>query len=428
MIVLCAPRRWAILGVFVSVCYITQGQTLNVGGFNFFAQRIVLLAGFIRIMARGELKSLKSNKMDWALLAYVILSTITVGIRTGVWKETVGTAYNILLTYFVFRSLITSWEDLQELLPKLAILIVPLALCMVYESRTGINVFNAMGGQGAEWSREGRFRCIGSFRGPHTAGIFGATLVPLFAYMYFRPDRRDQRGIAIIGLIAATAITYASNSSGPLMAYLCGLVGLAFWPLRKDMKRVRWGILVTFIAYALLSKAPVWYIFSKISDITGGDGWSRSYLMDQCFNHMSRWWLLGTDNTGDWASTQMPWGGADLCNIFVSCAAEAGMGGLILMILLMVWGFQYLGWALQKARETQPQSEGLFWTLGCVLFAHINALLEVTYFDQLFVVWWGVLAIISSISSNLLEQAPSIQPAEEVDSLVPVEAFPQPGG
>jgi hypothetical protein len=363
-------------------------------------------------LKRGELKKLKLNKIDWALLAYAIFTAVVEGIRLGVWQEQVGVAYNVLLSYFVFRCLITSWEDVLELLPKLAILIVPLALCMIYESLTGTNVFSAMmGGQGEAWMRDERYRCIGAFRGPHTAGIFGATLIPLFVCLFLR---RDQRRVAVAGLIAATAITYTSNSSGPLMAYLSGLVGLAFWPLRKDMRKVRWGIVVALVGLALVMKAPIWYLLSKVSDVTGGDGWSRSYLMEQCYKHFSDWWFMGTDNTGDWAATQMQWGGADLCNLYVSSAAGAGLGGLILIILLLVRCFSYLGLALESARDSLPQSERLLWCCGCILFAHVCTLFSVTYFDQLFVVWWGFLAMISSVTADLLERAATNEPEKIV--------------
>jgi hypothetical protein len=399
--VLFLPRRLAALGVFAAVCYITQGQGITVGGFHFFAQRIVLLAGFIRILTRGELRTLKLNKIDLALLAFAIFTSVVPGIRLGVWQEQIGNIYNILLSYFVFRCLITNWEDIQELLPKLAILIIPLALCMIYESRTGTNVFNGMGGQPTEWLRDGRYRCIGSFRGPHSAGILGATLMPLYVCLFFG---HVQRRAAIAGLIAATAITYTANSSGPLMAYLSGLVGLAFWPLRKDMRRVRWAIVVAVLGLAIFMNAPIWYILAKVSDIAGGDGWYRSYLMEQCCKHFSDWWLLGTDNTANWAATGMPWGGADLCNLYVSCAAGAGLGGLILIILLLVRCFSYLGLALKTARDILPESEGLLWCCGCVLFAHVCTLFSVTYYDQIIVVWWGLLAMISSVTSSILAQ------------------------
>src|ERR1039458_9789185 len=93
IMVIFAPRRYAVLAVFVSVCYITQGQEVIVGGFHFFAQRIVLLAGFVRIMTRRELRSLKLNKIDWALLAFAVVSTVVPIIRLGVWQEQVGGAY-----------------------------------------------------------------------------------------------------------------------------------------------------------------------------------------------------------------------------------------------------------------------------------------------------------------------------------------------
>ena len=405
MIVITAERRIAVLGVFVSVCYITQHQEVIVSGFHFFAQRIILLAGFIRILARRELQKVVLNKMDWVLLVYTLFTAVVVGVRVGVWQEQAGSLYNILLSYFLFRSLVPTWEDVQALLPKLAILIIPFAMCMVYESLTGTNVFLGMGGQGTSWMREGRYRCIGSFRGPHTAGIFGASLVPLFISTYFD---HTQRRVAAVGLVAAVAIIYTANSSGPLMCLLSGLVGLAFWPLRKSMKQVRWGIVASLVGLGLVMNAPIWYIVAKVSEITGGDGWYRSYLMEQCFNHISDWWLLGTDNTGAWGATQMPWGGADLCNLYVSCAAGAGLGGLFLLILFLTRCFSYLGFSLKTARNIEPKAERLLWCLGCVLFAHVCTLFSVTYWDQLFVTWWGFLAMISSVTTDLLARNKSL--------------------
>ena len=100
----------------------------------------------------------------------------------------------------------------------------------------------------------------------------------------------------------------------------------------------------------------------------------------------------------------MSWGGADLCNVYVSCAAGAGLAGLVLFILLLVRCFSYLGLALKAARDSLPQSEGLVWCCGSILFAHVCALFSNTYFDQLFVIWWGFLAMISSATSSILAQ------------------------
>jgi hypothetical protein len=135
--------------------------------------------------------------------------------------------------------------------------------------------------------------------------------------------------------------------------------------------------------------------------------------MEQCYKHFSDWWLMGTDNTGDWGTTQLLPGTADMCNLYVSCAAGAGLAGLILIILLLVRCFSYLGLALKTARESFPESERLLWCCGCVLFAHVCALLSVAYWDQFFVVWWGFLAMISSATSSILAQPAPPELAED---------------
>jgi hypothetical protein len=418
-VVFLAPRRVAALAVFAAVCYLGLNQRITVAGFNFTAARVVLLAGFLRTLARGELRKLKLTNIDRPLLAFAIFSALMEGLRLGVWQERVGIAYNVLLSYFVFRCLITSLEEMWALLPKIALLIIPLAVCMVVESSTGKNLFSVIGAADQQNTREGRLRCVGSFRGPHTAGIFGATLMPMFAALFCAGR---QRRVAVAGLVAATAITYTSNSSGPLMAYASGLVGFLFWPLRRDMKRVRWGILATLAGLALVMKAPIWYLIAKISALTGGDGWHRSYLMAQCFKHFFDWWLVGTSDTSDWAVDLMPWGGADITNMYVACAASAGLGSLVLFVLILVRCFGNLGRALKAAREMLPESEGLLWCCGTVLFAHVVTFFSVTYWDQLHVVWWGLLAMISSVTSDILKPAPATEVANEILEPVPSEA------
>jgi hypothetical protein len=416
------PRRGAALGLFAAVCYITQGQMIDVGGFHFTSVRFVLLAGFIRVVAKGELRSSPLNMIDKVLILFALVTMIVSSVRMGVWQEQVGNAYNLLLSYFVLRGLVADWEEAQELFAGLAVLIVPLALCMILESLTGKNVFDFMGGHDDESMREGRYRCIGSFRGPHTSGTFGATLMPMFVGLYFMSVR--QRPVAVAGFIAATIMTYTANASGPLMAFLSCMLGLAFWPVRTNMKRVRQGLVVMLVLLGFTMKAPIWYIMAKISSITGGDGWYRSYLMEQCWNHMSDWWLMGTSDTSTWAVTLMSWGGADLCNLYVSCAANAGLASLILIILLLVLCFRYLGLALAVARDSAPEAEMLLWCLGAALFAHVVTLFSVTYFDQMHVAWWGLLAIISSISSDLIKRAPAQAWTEDL----PEAEFDETGG
>jgi hypothetical protein len=399
-VVLFARCRIAALGVFAAVCYITQSQQVAIAGFNFTAIRIILATGLVRLLVRGELRKRKLNSIDWAVLAYALINVLLPALRTSrseMFIYQTGIAYDTLLSYFVLRGLVNSWEDTRNLIYNLAFLIMPLVLFMVLESLTGRSVFSVMGDHVSPSLREGRYRCVGSFRGPHTAGTFAAALVPLFVGLFM--VNRQRWAAAAAGIVAATVMTYTSNSSGPLMAYVSGLVALVFWQKRKDMRTVRRGLAAILIALAIVMKAPIWYLIAKISSLTGGDGWHRAFLMDQCYQHFFDWWLMGTDDTSKWAVTMMSWGGADITNQYVSCAANAGLASLILFIIILVRCFRNLGLALIVARQTNSGAEPLFWCLGCALFAHVVTIFSVTYWDQMYVAWWGLLAIISSVTA-----------------------------
>ncbi|MFO1487502.1 MAG: hypothetical protein U1F65_03395 [Verrucomicrobiota bacterium] len=417
-------RRGAALGMLIAVCYITQGQQINVAGFHFTAIRIALLTGIVRCVTRGEFRAVQFTPMDKALIGYALsmLTIYTLRERSSdAFVYMLGCSYDIVLSYFVFRSLITSWDDANEFFKGAALLIAPLAVLMTLESMTGANVFRVMGGQGWEEAvfREGRARAVASFRGPHTAGIFGATLFPIFAGMWLSVSTR---AVATIGLIATVMITFATNSSGPLLAFLSGIVALAFWPMREQMQLVRRGIVVSLVTMHLMMKAPVWYIFSKMSDITGGDGWTRSFVLDRAIYNFKGWALLGTSYTGRWLDPDST-GQLDLTDSYVAIAASGGLLGLTFYILIMVRGFRFLGQAMQVTRERMAQTDSLLWGLGATLFAHVVGLFSVSYFDQMHVPWWGFLAIVSSVTAQVIEEAPA-QPQEEIPDAAGLEAEP----
>jgi hypothetical protein len=82
LVVLFAQRRWALLAMMVVVLYLTQGQQLNVLGFNLYAFRLLELAGFIRVIVRGDLKMSKLCGLDWTLLALYLYSTLVFLLRS----------------------------------------------------------------------------------------------------------------------------------------------------------------------------------------------------------------------------------------------------------------------------------------------------------------------------------------------------------
>src|SRR5258707_12519266 len=233
LLVLCSSRRMAVVGMIAPICYLTEAQVLNIGGFHFTSLRCVLLAGLIRVIARGESKYFRLNAVDKALITYaaaiLIVSTLRFGTLGQLIYE-VGVLYNIFLSYFVFRCLLRDEEDYRAVLAKVAYLIVPFALLMVLESFTGRNLFSVFGGvMESSWVRDEHVRSQGPFRNPITAGAFGATFAMLFLSILFA---RGARRSTIIGLVASLIIVSCARSSGPFLGLGLGLLALACWPMR----------------------------------------------------------------------------------------------------------------------------------------------------------------------------------------------------
>ena len=398
LLVFSLSRRGAAVVLIATVCYMTEGQPLELAGFHFTAIRFVLLAGLVRVLARSENRTLRFNPIDRALVYFAIACLVIGTIRVGTLAELVyqvGILYNELLSYFLFRALIRDTRDFFKVLKYVAYLLVPFALLLVVESSSHRNFFAVFGGVSEiDMLRDGHVRSQGAFRSPITAGSFGATLGVLFATMIFAgKDRR----VAVVGLVASILAMMFTHSSGPLLGFALGVLALCCWPIRRHTGLIRWGIVVAIVGLQLSMKVPVWFLLGRISDVVGGGGYHRAYLIDQFVRHFSDWWMAGTDNTIDWMPTQLDSGGSDLTNKFVSDGVNGGLIGLGLSILLLVRCFRRIGEAMSWSRRMDPSMEKLDWGLGATLVATIGIFFSVTYFDQTYVLWSFLLAAVAAI-------------------------------
>jgi hypothetical protein len=397
------PRRFAFMPLIISTCYMTLGQQLLVETLNFTIMRIMILFGWIRLFVRREYFSIKLNTIDKLIIWWVVVSVV---IYTLSWQTSeaiinqLGFVYNTIGLYFLFRFFIRDLDDINRAIKVIAVIVVPLAILMLIESTTGRNLFSVFGGV-REFStfREGKFRCQGPFAHPILAGTFGATCVPLFLALWFRG--RSGKLLGIIGSAAATIITIISTSSGPVMSYLAGIVGLMMWPFRKRMRVIRWGILSAVIALHIIMKAPVWALIGRLSNITGGTGWHRVELINAAIDHFDEWWLLGTKYTAHWLPDFLPIdpNSADITNEFIKEGVNGGVLKMTLFIIITALCFRAVGRAVQVMEGYPFSKRILVWSLGATLFAHVTAFISVSYFDQMIVLWYLLLAMISAISN-----------------------------
>lgn len=397
------PRTYALAPTIATACYITVGQALDISGLNFTMMRVLIFFCWVRLLVRGEITDFHFNAMDKLLLLWVFSNmAIFIILRKDMDAviNRLGFAYNAVGLYFFFRIMIQNYADIQRIFKIIALAVVPLALAMILEMATGRNIFSLFGGV-PEFSmtRDGWVRCQGAFRHPILAGIFGASLLPLFVSLWFQNGKSPL--IAACGIVAATAITVASHSSGPFLAFFTGIAGLLLWSFRDHMRIIRWGAASSLVLLHLIMNAPVWYLFAHIGKLTGGTGWHRAFLIDQAVSHINEWWLLGTDYTAHWMPTGLEINpdSADITNQFIAEGVQGGLLTMVLFIILLVQAFRILGKGLALMEDQPFPIQFTLWALGTSLFVHVVSFFSVSYFDQIIVIWYLLLAMISLVAS-----------------------------
>ncbi len=415
--VLCGSRRVALMGMIAGVMYLTQGQQMNVLGFNLFALRFLELAGFFRVMVRREFSFVTLNKVDRALIWLYVYATIVFLLRsTQDQAYVIGLAVDALLSYFIVRGLLGNMEELRFFLCAFLILLAPYVVIVIYESVSRHNLFSIMGGvDDGTWIRNNRLRCVGSFRQPDTLGMFAASFLPL--YIGLALGLKDQKK-AVIGILLCVIIVWAANAGAAASAAAMGVVGWLFWRWRTQMRKVRWCIAGLLVLLAMVMKAPVWFLLARLSSITGGDGFHRAYLIDVAYRHLGQWWLNGMsiNETAGWFAYQLGDNGqADITNQYIAFGLGSGLAAMILFVVLLTKAFSHLGNGLEDVRYGMHGNldiEYLQWGLGVTLVVHVVNWFAITYFDQMSFIWFMQLAGISSLSERRSTMPDELQPSK----------------
>jgi hypothetical protein len=410
------PRRFAVCPILTMICLMPLGQELDLFGLHFFFFRILLMIGALRIIIKGEARQMTWTQTDKIFIWWVVVSVVFGTMAKpsmDLLRSRLGDAYNALTGYFFVRCVVVDFEDVWISVRTLALLSLPVAALMVVENRTGHNLFSVFGGvPELTGIRDGHVRSQAAFRHPILAGTFGATLFPVF--VGFWVCRINHRRLAVAASMAAIVIVVTASSSGSLIALIVALGGLALWKWRQHMRLIRWATVAAVLTLALVMKAPVWYLFDRLSGIFGGGGWHRSYLIDQTVKHFDEWWLFGTTYTAHWG----PGGeviaadpnNMDITNHYVAEGVKGGVLRLGLFLLLIVKCFKSVGRQL-RVEESNPRAGFLVWALGVALFAHCVAFFSITYFDQTILMWYWLLAVITGVACMRIEPTSSIDAA-----------------
>ena len=376
----------------------TLGQGIELGSFHFPVIRMLLAVGLIRVIIRGERLVGRMNSLDWLMMvwaAWALISSLFHNHPTDALVNHLGLVYNACIIYFLLRIFCQSLDDMVMLCRITAILLIPLSIMILFEKMTGDNLFSVLGGVLVIPDiRNAGFRAQGPFAHSIIAGTVGAVCLPLMIGLW-----QQYRKTAVAGMLACFAMIFASSSSGPIMSAIAAIGALFMWRYRHRMRLVRWIAVLGYIGLDLVMKAPAYYLIARI-DLTGSStSWHRAFLIESALNHLSEWWLAGTDYTRNWMPTGVFWSPdqADITNHYLQMGVLGGLPLMLLFIAILAKGFSYVGRTLRQMPESSHQSRFMVWALGAMLFAHAVTFISVSYFDQSFVFIYLTLAAISSV-------------------------------
>jgi hypothetical protein len=397
VLVFVLPLRRVLYPLLFGLLLIPAGQNLYVAGNHLYTCRILILLGWARVLMSkqtektflpGGLNTLDKLFLIWA--TYRAAAVVLLFMQMGAIPNQIAFLWDALGGYFLLRYLIRDEEDVLQTAKAFAVVATVVAGAMVFEQLTRRNAFGFLGGiTPVAEIRAGRIRSQGVFQHPLLAGAFGATMFPLFLWMW---KRGNSWILGTVGAVSAIVIAYTSATSTSIMA-LAGGIGVTFlWPLRKSMRMVRWGIVIGIVVLQLAMKAPFWFVLAHIDVAGGSSGWDRATLLDNFIRNFSDWFLIGTHNNVNWG-----WDMWDTCNQFVTEGINGGLVCFVIFIALFVVSFRWIGNA-RKAVEGDRSKEWLFWLMGATLFAQVLAYFGIGYFDQMKFVWAALLAMISAVT------------------------------
>lgn len=404
VLILILPREKAITPFLVAFFTIPISQVVVLGGFHFTALRILILAGLLkRAISQRESTVGKYpggfNAIDQALVCWSLLAVVAFCLEFPTTQAVIQGSGNIIDSlggYLVVRFLIPDGEAIHRAIKTFAAICVIQGVPMIGEQLTHINVFGFWAGVPiASAVRDGGVRASGSL-GALTAGPLGGVLIPLFLWL---STEKKSRMVAFAGLAGAMAMVITSNSSTSQMGLIGAVVGMAFWPLRKRMRQIRWGLLITLVGLHLSMKAPVWALIARI-DLTGSSSsYQRYQLVDMTIRHFRDWWLIGTPAYVNWG-----WDSFDLVNQFVAVALTGGLLTLIVYIAVFKRAFGAIGTA-RKRVDGDLRQEWFLWCLGATLFASVVAHFGINYMAVMMMSLFALVTFVSVATTEAQQRA-----------------------
>jgi hypothetical protein len=394
---LAMPRLYAFLPLVIAGCHLGNKEMIG----DLSVSRTLIMLGLLRAYFGGFFVFSLRHPIDRAFVimsGFLIISSIGHHDLLGSpWIYRAGWVWNILGTYLYARSYLPDLAAFKRFAYSIPLVLIPLSLGMGSEKTTQINAYYLLGAsQPYAMIREGKIRAQGPFSHAVLAGCSGATALP-FAYLMWVSRRRFW---ALCGGGACLAVILFSASSGPLAAVAITVAAAALWRFRNHLGALRWFLLIVALAYWVAAGRGPWHIMASLDLVGGSTGWHRAHLIDQAWKYLFEWFLVGTDYTRHWMPTGVSWSPdhSDITNYYIHLGVTAGIAVPTMLVVILWRCFSSLGARMRQYQAEGSPEEMTLWCVGTALAAHAISFVSISYFDQMYVLFYIVVGAVPGLT------------------------------
>jgi hypothetical protein len=172
---------------------------------------------------------------------------------------------------------------------------------------------------------------------------------------------------------------------------------LALYRYRKYGRQMVYGLGAMAVVLHFVREKPVWHLLSRVNIVGGSTGYHRYRLIDNAINHFSQWALIGTTSTANWG-----WMMQDVTNQYIAEGVDGGFATTCIFLVLLIWAVSIAG--KLSLCQLSSKEKWLAWCICVALLGHGISFIAITYFGQIRMVFYFMLAIAGWLYSMLLRQ------------------------
>ena len=380
--------------LIITLLHTPYYESILLGEFRIHFIQIVVLTLVIRSITPPP-KQRNKSPIDFWIICTCLFLILPVIFRPDsntavIFNTKIAITYG--LVYAFFRLNIQSISDYQRFAKTIVICLIPLAIEMFLETRTGHNSYSFFDTISPfTIVRNDQIRASGPFSHAILAGTVGATC--LFICCSLTEKKWRYAGIVI------SAITvFACASSGPIGGLVAGVFAMLMRRKRHFIKLMLWSMPFLYVFFDLIMTRNPIYLISYI-DFTGGStSWFRARLIECSFEHLKEWWLFGTNYTRHWMPSGVSFSPehTDITCHYIQTGVWAGLLPFTSFIMVIISSFKQMSVIIKNVDQSLPNPE---WAIGAGLFSLTISITCISMFDNSIVLFFAFTGSIASISS-----------------------------